>query len=37
MAYITYNTAACDLPDTYAHALGPAALGIGHIYQVNPS
>ena len=26
-----------DLPDIYAHALGPAALGLGHIYQANPS
>ena len=37
MAYITYNTAARDLPDIYARALGPAALGLGHIYQANPS
>ena len=26
-----------DLPDIYAHALGPAARGRGHIYQANPS
>ena len=26
-----------DLPDIYAHALGPAALRLGHIYQANPS
>jgi len=26
-----------DLPDIYAHALGPAALGLGHMYQTNPS
>ena len=26
-----------DLPDIYAHALGPAALELGHIYQANPS
>jgi len=26
-----------DLPDIYAHALRPAALGLGHIYQANPS
>ena len=26
-----------DLPDVYAHALGPVALGLGHIYQANPS
>jgi len=25
-----------DLPDIYAFALGPAALGLGYIYQVNP-
>ena len=25
-----------DLPDIYAEALGPAALGLGHIYQENP-
>ena len=25
-----------DLPDIYAHALGPAALGLGYIYQANP-
>ena len=37
VAYITYNTATCDLPDVYARALGPAALGLGHIYKVNPS
>ena len=26
-----------DFPDIYARALGPAALGLGHIYQANPS
>jgi len=26
-----------DLPDICARALGPAALGLGHIYQANPS
>jgi len=26
-----------DLPDIYALALGPVALGLGHIYQVNTS
>ena len=31
MAYITYNTAAHDLPDIYAHPLRPAALGLGYI------
>ena len=30
--YITYNMGNRDLPDIYAHALGPAALGLGHIY-----
>ena len=29
--------AAYDLPDIYARALGPEALGLGHIYQANPS
>ena len=37
VVYITYNMGNRDLPDIYAHALGPAALGLGHIYQVNPS
>ena len=32
VAYITYNMGNRDLPDIYAHALGPAALGLGHIY-----
>ena len=35
--YITYNMGNRDLPDIYAHALRPAALGLGHIYQANPS
>ena len=26
-----------DLLDIYAHALGPVALRLGHIYQANPS
>ena len=26
-----------DSPDIYARALGPAALGLGHIYQANSS
>ena len=26
-----------DLSDIYAHALGPVALVLGHIYQANPS
>ena len=37
MEYITYTMATWDLPDIYAHALGFAALGLGHIYQANPS
>ena len=36
--YITYNMGNRDLPDIYAHALRPTALGLGHnIYQANPS
>jgi len=35
--YITYNMGNQDLPDNYALALGPVALGLGHIYQANPS
>ena len=31
VVYITYNMGNRDLPDIYAHALGPAALGLGHI------
>ena len=37
VVYITYNMGNQDLPDIYAHALGPAALRLGHIYQANPS
>ena len=37
VVYITYNIGNLDLPDIYAHALGPAALRLGHIYQANPS
>ena len=37
VVYITYKMGNRDLPDIYAHALGPAALGLGHIYQANPS
>ena len=37
VVYITYNMGNQDLPDIYADALGPAALGLGHIYQANPS
>ena len=33
---ISYNMSKRDLPDIYARALGPAALGLGHIYQANP-
>ena len=25
-----------DFSDIFAHTLGPAALGLGHIYQANP-
>ena len=31
--YISYNMGTQDLPDIYARTLGPAALGLGHIYQ----
>ena len=37
VVYISYNMGNRDLPDIYARALGPAALGLGHIYQANPS
>ena len=37
LVYITYNMGNRDLPDIHAHALGTAALGLGHIYQANPS
>ena len=37
VVYITYNMGNQDLPDIYAHALGPATLGLGHIYQANSS
>ena len=37
MEYISYNMGTRDFPDIYARALGPAALGPGHIYQANPS
>ena len=37
VVHITYNMGNRDLPDIYAHALGPAALGLGHINQANPS
>ena len=36
VVYISYNMGNRNyLPDIYAHALGPVALG--HIYQANPS
>ena len=35
--YISYNMGTRDFPDIYAHALEPAALGLGQIYQANPS
>ena len=37
VVYITYTMATRDSPDIYARALGPVALGLGHIYQANPS
>ena len=37
VVYISYNMGNWDLPDIYARALRPAALGLGHIYQANPS
>ena len=37
VVYITYNMGNRDLPDIYAHTLRPATLGLGHIYQANPS
>ena len=37
MEYISYTMGTRDFPDVYARALGPAALGLGHIYQANPS
>ena len=35
--YISYDVGTRDFPDIHAHALGPAALGLEHIYQANPS
>ena len=39
MEYISYNVGTQDFPDIYIYAcaLGPAVLGLGHIYQANPS
>ena len=37
MVYVTYNIGTWDLLDIYSCALGPVALGLGHIYQANPS
>jgi len=37
VVYITYNMATWDLPDVYALALWPAALGLAYTYQANPS
>ena len=31
----SYNIGTWDLPDIYAQAIGPATLGLGHIYQAN--
>ena len=36
VVYITYTMATQDLLDIYALVLGPADLGLGHIYQANP-
>ena len=36
VVYITYTMATRDLPDIYSQVQGPAALGLGHIYQANP-
>ena len=36
VVYITYTMATWDSPDIYARALGPVALGLGHINQANP-
>ena len=35
VVYITCNKGNQDLPDIYAHAFGPVALRLGHIYQAN--
>ena len=37
MVYITYNMGNRDLPDIYAHVLGPVALRLGYTYQADPS
>ena len=37
VVYISYNMGNWDLPDIYPLALRPAALGLGDIYQANPS
>ena len=31
--HISYTTGTCTLPDIYALAFGPVALGLMHIYQ----
>ena len=33
VVHSTYTTGTCALPDIYAQALGPAALGLVRIYQ----
>ena len=34
---INYNMGSWNLSDIHAHVLGPLALGLGHIYQANPT
>ena len=36
VVYTTYNISTWDMPDIYSHALGPAALRLGHVYKANP-
>ena len=35
--FVVYIMGNWNLLDIYAHAIGPAALGLGHMYQGNPS
>ena len=38
VVYTSYKMGNQDLPDTvYGNTFGPAALGLGQIYQANPS
>ena len=34
VVHITYNMGNRNLPDIYAHALGPVALGLGYISTI---